>query len=189
MDDTDDASAGRGPGGTALGFAAVAVLAAVDLASDADGLGSIRHVALEGALLLVGLVGLVAAIARLRALARETGRLTRESADLAARLAESRAAAESFRAEAAHLVDGLGAAIDAQLGRWGLSPAEKEVAMLLLKGLSHKEIATARGVAEATVRKQAQSLYGKAGLAGRADLAAFFLEDLLAPRDRGPGAP
>lgn len=68
--------------------------------------------------------------------------------------------------------------------RWELSPAEKEVALLLLKGLSHKEIAEVRGTSEATVRQQSRALYKKAGLTGRHDLAAFFLEDLLA----GPGA-
>lgn len=34
----------------------------------------------------------------------------------------------------------------------------------------------------ATVRQQARNLYKKAGLSGRHDLAAFFLEDLLTPR-------
>ena len=36
---------------------------------------------------------------------------------------------------------------------------------------------------ERTVREQARSLYRKSGLTGRADLAAFFLEDLLPARD------
>ncbi len=73
-------------------------------------------------------------------------------------------------------------AIDLQLDRWGLSAAEKEVALLLLKGLEHKQIAEVRGVTETTVRQQARSLYRKAHLTGRHDLAAFFLEDLLGPR-------
>lgn len=55
------------------------------------------------------------------------------------------------------------------------------MALLLLKGLSLKEIATIRAVAERTVREQARSIYSKAGLTGRAALSAFFLEDLLAP--------
>jgi hypothetical protein len=36
------------------------------------------------------------------------------------------------------------------------------------------------------VRQQALGIYGKAGLSGRADLAAFFLEDLLLPSVRHP---
>ncbi len=54
--------------------------------------------------------------------------------------------------------------------------------LLLLKGLSHQEVADVRNVSERTVRQQARSLYRKAGLTGRADLAAYFLEDLLGPR-------
>jgi DNA-binding NarL/FixJ family response regulator len=48
--------------------------------------------------------------------------------------------------------------------------------------LAGSEIAEVRGVGETTVRQQARALYRKAGLGGRADLAAFFLEDLLAAR-------
>lgn len=76
---------------------------------------------------------------------------------------------------------GLGQAIDEQFDRWHLSPAEKEVGLLLLKGLSHKEVAEARAVTEATARQQARAVYKKAGLSGRHDLAAFFLEDLMLP--------
>ena len=60
--------------------------------------------------------------------------------------------------------------------------AEREVALLILKGLRHKEIASARNTTERTVRQQALGVYKKAGLDGRTDLAAFFLEDFLPPR-------
>jgi DNA-binding NarL/FixJ family response regulator len=53
--------------------------------------------------------------------------------------------------------------------------------VLMLKGLSHKEIARVRATSEATVRQQAASVYRKSGLSSRAELSAFFLEDLLAP--------
>lgn len=42
-----------------------------------------------------------------------------------------------------------------------------------------KEVAEVRGASERTVRKQAQAVYAKAGLGNRAELSAFFLEDLL----------
>ena len=61
--------------------------------------------------------------------------------------------------------------------------------MLLLKGLSHKEVALARAISDATARQQAVAVYRKAGVAGRSELAAFFLEDLALPAaGQKPGA-
>ena len=88
---------------------------------------------------------------------------------------------QRWRTESRMLLSGLGEAIDAQFSRWNLTEAEREVALLLLKGLSLKEIAAVRATAERTIRAQAQSVYSKAGLTGRAALSAFFLEDLLTP--------
>ena len=45
--------------------------------------------------------------------------------------------------------------------------------MLLLKGLSLKEVAQVRSTSERTIRAQARALYGKAGVTGRAALSAF----------------
>ena len=93
----------------------------------------------------------------------------------------ARAQGQRWRTEARSYLDGLGAAIETQFSRWNLTEAEREVALLLLKGLSHQEVATVRAVSERTVREQARSIYSKAGLTGRTALSAFFLEDLLAP--------
>lgn len=59
--------------------------------------------------------------------------------------------------------------------------AESEVALLILKGLGLGEIAALRSTSERTVRDQARAVYRKSGLANRASLSAFFLEDLLLP--------
>ena len=88
---------------------------------------------------------------------------------------------QRWRSESRTLLNGLGEAIDAQFTRWSLTDAEREVALLLLKGLSTKEIAAVRAGSERTVREHARAIYSKAGLTGRAALSAFFLEDLLAP--------
>ncbi len=93
----------------------------------------------------------------------------------------ARAQGSRWRSESRSLLNGLGQAIETQFSRWNLTEAEREVALLLIKGLSHKEIATVRAVSERTVREQARSIYAKAGLTGRTALSAFFLEDLLAP--------
>lgn len=166
----------------AIAFACIAVLAAVDLAGDVGASTTLRHLLIEGAVVLFGLGGFLWMAARFRALVAETRSLTVRAAELAQRLGASQREAERWRQEAGDLIAGLSEAIDRQLERWGLSPAEKDVALLLLKGLSHKEIGRVRDVSEATVRQQARALYQKAGLGGRHDLAAFFLEDLLGPR-------
>jgi DNA-binding CsgD family transcriptional regulator len=88
-----------------------------------------------------------------------------------------------WRERAKDLLQGLGSAIDQQFDRWNLTPAEKDVALLLLKGFSHKEIAHLRSRGERTVRQQALAVYRKSKLSGRASLAAYFLEDLLLPSD------
>lgn len=162
-------------------FAAVALLAAVDLLADLGETTSIGHILTEGSLLLVGLLGASLMLHRLRALARSERAARDEAATLTARLQATEAEAARWRGEARVLLAGLGAALDRQFERWALSPAEKEVALLLLKGLSHKEIAEVRSITEATARQQGRAVYRKAGLTGRNDLAAFFLEDLLLP--------
>ena len=91
---------------------------------------------------------------------------------------------QRWRAESRSLLNGLGEAIDAQFSRWNLTEAEREVALLLLKGLSVKEISAVRATSERTIRAQSAALYSKAGVTGRAALSAFFLEDLLAPIEK-----
>jgi len=83
------------------------------------------------------------------------------------------------RARVARLSGELMAVMRSQFARWRLSPSEAEVALLLIKGLSMKEISQARSVGEKTVRQQATAVYAKAGCAGRHELAAHFIEDLL----------
>lgn len=73
----------------------------------------------------------------------------------------------------------LGEVISAQFAAWGLTPAERDVAFLALKGLDVAEIAELRGRAAGTVRAQLTRIYSKAGVSGRAQFAAWFVEDLL----------
>jgi len=95
-------------------------------------------------------------------------------------LAIARAEGFSWRTKVQAHLAGLKREMDQQLRDWGITEAERDVAMLILKGLSHKEIATLRNTSDATVRQQAQSIYRKAGLPGKTAFSAYFLEDLLA---------
>ncbi len=86
-----------------------------------------------------------------------------------------------WKSRASELLHGLGKKINEQFDDWQLSNAEKDVALFLIKGISLKEIATRRGTNEKTARQQASQVYTKAHLENRAELAAFFLQDLLLP--------
>jgi DNA-binding CsgD family transcriptional regulator len=87
--------------------------------------------------------------------------------------------AQQWRENARKHTEGLARAIEAQFLVWGLSAAETEVAFLLVKGFSTREIAGIRKTSEKTVRIQAAAIYEKSGLTGRSELAGFFLEDLM----------
>jgi DNA-binding CsgD family transcriptional regulator len=113
-----------------------------------------------------------------------TARQREEQLTLMRDLEVARLQGQRWRSESRSLLNGLGEAIDAQFSRWNLTDAEREVALLLLKGLSVKEISAVRATSERTIRAQSASLYSKAGLTGRAALSAFFLEDLLAPIEK-----
>jgi DNA-binding CsgD family transcriptional regulator len=167
--------------GLLVAFVAVAFLAALDVAFDLREGTTAGHVVAEGSVFVVGTLGAVFLARRMTRVARSEREARAEARALAERLQATEAEAAQWRNEARELLAGLGAALDRQFERWALSPAEKEVALLLLKGLSHKEIAEVRSITEATARQQARAVYKKAGLSGRNDLAAFFLEDLLLP--------
>ncbi|HET9424622.1 MAG TPA: LuxR C-terminal-related transcriptional regulator [Gemmatimonadaceae bacterium] len=153
---------------------------AVDLILDApDSLWS-AHVIFEVSLVLAAVVVMVVLWRGWRGSRRKLV-ATRQ-------MLEHRAAErDEWRASAESLLAGLGLAIDAKFAAWGLTPTEREIALLLLKGRSHKQIAYATGRSERTVRQHAVTIYQKSGLQGRAELSAFFLEDLFLPADRTPG--
>lgn len=161
-------------------LALVAVLVGTDLLLDDRSGADPLHLILEGTLMLLsaGAAGrlwweLHRARSSVRRLEHDVGRARDE--------------ADRWREEASELLDGLGASIGRQFDRWDLTDAERSVALLLLKGLSHREAARVRDTSERTVRQQAREVYRKAGLSGRSELSAFFLEDLLVPPmdDRG----
>jgi len=158
---------------------AIGLLACVDVAIDLRHEGAGVHVLVET---LIAAIALPAAALLIRLMIRRRRQLSRS-------LSAAEADAQRWRQDAQALIRGLGASIDVQFTRWTLTDAEKETALLLLKGLSHKQVAAARGTSDATARQQAGAVYRKAGVAGRSELAAFFLEDLALPAaDQGAAA-
>jgi DNA-binding CsgD family transcriptional regulator len=150
----------------------IALFVGVDLVEDYFSGLTLHHFVVHVVMLGLAIAHGLILWKRLRAHRLEAWGLDRD-------LAASRIETERWRQEASSAIRGLGQAIHRQLDRWQLSTAESEVALLLLRGMSHKEIGNARKTSETTVRQQAQALYRKSGLGGRNELAAFFLEDLL----------
>jgi len=160
-------------------LALIALLATVDLIVDIREGVSLWHVLAEAAVAVVAGFGVYLL---LRGAWRLRHRLDVQGRDFSA----FRQQAEAWRTGSKKYLDGLSQSINLQLDHWQLSAAEKEVAFLLLKGLSLKEIASARQTTEKTARVQSSAIYSKSGLAGRSELSAFFLEDLLPPTTEPP---
>ena len=163
-----------------LAFLLIAVLLAIDLYDDMRHGSDLGHIAMEGtALLLSGFFAARALVTYLRQL------LKRQEA-FESTLRDITAERDRWRSRSEEHLRGLGTAIDTQFDEWSLSTSEKEIGLLILKGFSHKEIAEIRKTSERTVRQQAGALYGKAGIQNKAQLSAFFLEDLMLPGREEP---
>lgn len=161
-------------GVTASVLALIALLASVDLMVDLREGVTLWHVLAEATVAVVACFG---AFHLLRGAWQLRRRLDAQGRDFSA----FRQQAEAWRTGSKKYLDGLSRSISLQLDQWQLSAAEKEVAFLLLKGLSLREIAAARRTTEKTARVQSSAVYTKSGLAGRSELSAYFLEDLLPP--------
>lgn len=161
-------------------------LALTDLIREAELLDPTEVILeLADSLVLVGAMAVVAWTVQ------RVGDLRTTQEALANNLARAVAKGDQWRAARQDEIEALGRAIEAQFKAWQLSPAEIDIAGLMLKGASLKEIALARDTSEATIRQQAQSIYRKSGLSGRAELSAYFLESLFVSaeehRQRGQG--
>ena len=182
MQDAPDDTPQIGGGRTSMIlFGIIALLMATDLTIEyLDGV-SFALQSFELLIFLSALFGIAFHWWQMTSARRRSQELNRELAAARAEVGRWSADAQRWNKEAQQVLQGLGAAIDRQFDRWGLTPAEREVALLQLKGLRHKAIAELRNTSERTVRQQALVVYRKSGLNGRSDLAAFFLEDLLLP--------
>lgn len=104
------------------------------------------------------------------------------------RVASLKNAVQIEKIKTARLSGELFKVMNKQFTEWELSPSENEVALLLIKGMSMKEISDIRHVKEKTVRQQATQIYAKSGYAGRHELAAHFIEDLMLEKNQHLGA-
>jgi DNA-binding CsgD family transcriptional regulator len=170
----------------ALLLAAIVALKLVDVIADTGLSLPVAHLAQEWTLLALSALGCVYLITDMR-------RRSRALRHLAETVRHRDADLEALGSQLLEARHAYGQVIRQQFADWGLTRSEQEVAQLLLKGLSLREIAAVRDTREKTVRQHASSLYAKAGVEGRHALAAWFLEDFMPetadePAEAGSGS-
>lgn len=101
--------------------------------------------------------------------------------ELRGQLNKARGQLAQIDAQSPKLASQYRAVMQKQFDAWQLTQSEQDVVIGLLKGLSFREIAELRQTREKTVRQQASSVYRKAGVGSRNELAAWFFEDMLDP--------
>jgi DNA-binding NarL/FixJ family response regulator len=162
-------------------LAGISIFTIIDVIEDWIEGSSIYHILPEVLIVVVTTVASVYFFLRFASSKKDVIELSREQAK------EALASATVWQGKATALKVGLSEAISAQLKDWNLTEAEQEIAFLLIKGLSIGEIAEIRNTSAQTTRQQASTIYKKSQLEGRAQLSAFFLEDLLVNLDRPKG--
>jgi len=88
---------------------------------------------------------------------------------------ERNAAQEKLRRASGAFMD----LLEERFADWGLTPAERDVALFAIKGMSTAEIAQLRSTSEGTVKAQTNAIYRKAGVTGRPQLLSLFIDDLM----------
>ena len=159
-----------------IGVGAYVLLLSLEIITESDDLdlADILVDALALLLTIASAVGVALLVQRMHKQHEEKLSLIRD-------LETARLEGESWRTKMHTHVEGIRIEMEKQFDDWGMTPAEKDVGLLILKGLSHKEVASLRGTSEATVRQQALSIYSKARLPGKTAFSAYFLEDLWVP--------
>ena len=159
----------------AVGTASFVILLTLEILTEEDPITVVQVLtdAVEP-LIMISIAAVVALLTyRLQAQHEERMSLIRD-------LKIARAEGEAWRSRVQANLHGIRIEMENQFQEWGMTAAERDVGLLILKGLNHKEIAALRGTSEATVRQQAQAIYRKADLPGKTAFSAYFLEDLLA---------
>ena len=62
---------------------------------------------------------------------------------------------------------------------WGLTAAERDVTLLIIRGLSIAEIAAARKTAHGTIKAQSTSIFRKIGVGSKNELMSTIIDEFL----------
>lgn len=69
--------------------------------------------------------------------------------------------------------------LHARFDAWGLTAAQRDVALLTLRGLRSSDIAAARGSAEGTVKAHLSAVFRASSVRTRGELVGLFMEEFL----------
>ena len=69
--------------------------------------------------------------------------------------------------------------IERRFAEWGLTAAEREVTLFIIKGLATADIAGMRKTTEGTVKTQISSIFRKIGVRSRTELMSIFMDEFL----------
>lgn len=158
----------------AIGLIAFAMLLTLEWVTEGEDIALADFLIDAVALALLVATSVAAALAAMNVKEQHNDRLALEHD-----LERAKADGSQWRKRAEDQLDQFRHAIGEQFDEWEVTDAERDVGHLILRGLSHKEIARLRSTSEATVRQQAQSLYRKAKLPNKGAFAAYFLDDVL----------
>jgi DNA-binding CsgD family transcriptional regulator len=153
-------------------FVVLVAFSVGDIATDLAQGASWRHLVFESGVIAFSVFGMALFLARNRQTTRALLEERRKRRLLEGETSELRSANHRLSGDFAD-------AVESQLKAWHLSAAENDVAIFLLKGMTLSEIADLRKTSEKTIKQQCSSIYAKSGLAGRAELSAFFLVEIL----------
>lgn len=69
--------------------------------------------------------------------------------------------------------------VQLRFDQWGFTEAERDIALLTVKGMTVAEIANLRETSEGTIKSQNNSIYRKAGVKSRTQLLGTLIDELL----------
>lgn len=157
-------------------FGVIILLLIGDVYEDLQHGSTIGHILLEGSIILISGAGILYLWALYFISSKKVEYLRKE-------VAAKNQSLLQWKENHSKMVKGLNETIDNQFDQWGLTPAEKDISILILKGLQLKEISEIRHTSEKTIRGQLTSIYQKSLLKNRSELQAYFLEDLFFPQN------
>ncbi len=157
---------------SALFFILMAASSLLDIHHDKQDALSDTHIRLEFITLFISISAAAFFIYDALRLYRENRRLNED-------IQKQSLEHEQYRNKLTRYSQGVFDLICEEFQKWELTKTETEIGFLILKGLSTKEIAKIQNSQDKTVRQHCSSIYRKSGLAGRSELSAYFLEDLL----------